>query len=48
MGETVYQKARVKGKWFFIPDAGHNDLLQFGMAETVTRFLDGLPPLKGD
>jgi len=26
MGETVYQKARVKGKWFFIPDAGHNDL----------------------
>ena len=26
MGETVYQRARVKGKWFFIPDAGHNDL----------------------
>jgi len=26
MGKTVYQKARVKGKWFFVPDAGHSDL----------------------
>ena len=26
MGKAVYQKARVKGKWFFVPDAGHSDL----------------------
>jgi fermentation-respiration switch protein FrsA (DUF1100 family) len=26
MGEAVYQKARIKGAWLFIPDAGHSDL----------------------
>jgi fermentation-respiration switch protein FrsA (DUF1100 family) len=26
MGKSVYGKARVKGEWLFIPDAGHNDL----------------------
>jgi len=26
MGNTVYENARVKGEWLFIPDAGHNDL----------------------
>src|SRR5215216_495429 len=26
MGKAVFQKARVKGEWLFIADAGHNDL----------------------
>lgn len=26
MGEEVYRKARVKGKWLFVPDAYHSDL----------------------
>ena len=47
-GRMVYERANQPKVAAWLPDAGHNDLSQFGMVETVTRFLDGLPPLKGD
>lgn len=45
MGEAVYQEARVKGKWLFIPDAGHNDLRLHG-GERYWEWITGaLEPL---
>jgi len=42
-GRMVFERAREPKAAVWPADAGHNDLLQFGMAEAVTRFLDGLP-----
>lgn len=47
-GRMVYERANQPKSAAWLPDAGHGDLLQFGMAELVSRFLDGLPPLKRD
>ena len=47
-GRMVYERANQPKFAAWLPDAGHGDLMQFGMVETVTKFLDGLPPLKGD
>jgi len=44
-GRMVYERARQPKAAFWPEDAGHNDLVQFGMIEAVTRFIDGLPPL---
>jgi fermentation-respiration switch protein FrsA (DUF1100 family) len=43
-GRMVYERARQPKSAFWPAEAGHNDLLQFGMVEAVMRFLDGLPP----
>jgi fermentation-respiration switch protein FrsA (DUF1100 family) len=43
-GRMVYEHAPQPKFALWLPDAGHNDLLQFGMLEAVTTFLDGLPP----
>jgi fermentation-respiration switch protein FrsA (DUF1100 family) len=48
-GRMVYDRAPQPKFAVWLPDAGHNDLTQFGMVDVVTRFLDGLPVrLKGD
>ncbi|MGH6890758.1 MAG: alpha/beta hydrolase, partial [Dongiaceae bacterium] len=43
-GRMLYDRARQPKFAVWLPEAGHNDLMQFGMVEIVTRFLDGLPP----
>ena len=45
MGDTVYRNARVKGKWLFIPDAGHNDLRIRGGEEYWRWLAESLEPL---
>jgi len=45
MGEAVYQKARVKGKWFFVPDAGHSDLRVRGGEAYWKWITESLEPL---
>jgi fermentation-respiration switch protein FrsA (DUF1100 family) len=45
MGEAVYAKARVKGKWLFIPDAGHNDLRIRGDEQYWKWIIGALEPL---
>jgi fermentation-respiration switch protein FrsA (DUF1100 family) len=49
-GRMLYERANQPKTALWLPDAGHNDLGQFGMIEAVMRFLDGLPsPVsKGD
>jgi uncharacterized protein len=49
-GQMLYERAGQPKSSVWLPDAGHNDLMQFGMAELVTTFLDGLPalPSEGD
>jgi fermentation-respiration switch protein FrsA (DUF1100 family) len=42
-GRMVFARAREPKAASWPAEAGHNDLLQFGMVEAVTRFLDGLP-----
>jgi len=45
MGEEVYQKARIKGEWLFVPDAGHNDL-RLKAGDRYWKWLtDALEPL---
>jgi len=41
-GRMVFDRAREPKAASWPAGAGHNDLLQFGMVEVVTRFLDGL------
>ena len=41
-GRMVFERAREPKAASWPSGAGHNDLLQFGMVEAVTRFLDGL------
>lgn len=41
-GRMVFERAREPKAAFWPSGAGHGDLLQFGMVEAVTRFLDGL------
>jgi fermentation-respiration switch protein FrsA (DUF1100 family) len=41
-GRMVFERAREPKAAIWPAHAGHNDLLQFGMVEAVTRFLDGL------
>jgi fermentation-respiration switch protein FrsA (DUF1100 family) len=41
-GRMVFERAREPKAASWPAGAGHNDLLQFGMVEAVTRFLDGL------
>jgi hypothetical protein len=43
-GRMVYERAPQPKVAVWPPDAGHNDLAQFGMVESVMRFLDGLAP----
>jgi len=43
-GRMVYDRAPQPKFAVWLPDAGHNDLVQFGMVEAVMRFLAGLPP----
>jgi hypothetical protein len=43
-GRMVYERARQPKAAHWPTDAGHNDLIQFGMIEAVTRFIDGLSP----
>lgn len=48
-GRMVYERAQQPKFAVWLPDAGHNDLMQFGMVDVVARFLDGLPAnSKGD
>lgn len=41
-GRMVFDRAREPKAASWPVEAGHNDLLEFGMVEAVTRFLDGL------
>jgi hypothetical protein len=43
-GRMLYERAPQPKFAVWLPEAGHNDLLQFGMVDAVTQFLDGLPP----
>jgi len=43
-GRMLYERANQPKVAVWLPDAGHNDLGQFGMVESVMRFLDGLSP----
>ena len=43
-GRMVFERAREPKSALWPEEAGHNDLVQFGMIEAVMRFLDGLPP----
>ncbi len=45
MGEAVYQKARTKGAWLFIPGAGHSDLRVRGEDRYWMWIIDALEPL---
>lgn len=45
MGDAVYHKARVKGNWLFIPDAGHNDLRIRGGEQYWDWITGALEPL---
>jgi uncharacterized protein len=47
-GQMLYERAKQPKSSVWLPDAGHNNLAQFGMAELVTTFLDGLPPLASE
>ena len=42
-GRMVYERAPQPKFAVWLPDAGHNDLTEFGMIEAVMHFLDGLP-----
>lgn len=42
-GRMVYNAANEPKRAHFIAEAGHNDLMQHGLAKAVTEFLDGLP-----
>jgi fermentation-respiration switch protein FrsA (DUF1100 family) len=42
-GRMIYDAANEPKKAHFIAEAGHNDLMQHGMATAVTTFLDELP-----
>jgi hypothetical protein len=39
----IYDAANEPKRAHFIAEAGHNDLLEHGMAQAVTAFLDELP-----
>ncbi len=43
-GRMVFERAREPKSALWLEEAGHNNLVQFGMIEAVMRFLDGLPP----
>jgi hypothetical protein len=43
-GRMLFARAREPKAAVWPADAGHNDLVQFGMVEAVLRFLDGLSP----
>jgi uncharacterized protein len=42
-GRMIYERAPQPKVALWLPAAGHNDLIAFGMIEAVTRFLDELP-----
>ena len=42
-GKMVYDAANEPKRALFLAEAGHNDLMQHGLAKAVTEFLDGLP-----
>jgi fermentation-respiration switch protein FrsA (DUF1100 family) len=46
MGKTVYEKARVKGEWLFVAEAGHNDLQLRGGERYWGWLTNSLAPLK--
>jgi hypothetical protein len=39
----IYDAANEPKRAHFIAEAGHNDLMQHGLAQAVTAFLDALP-----
>jgi fermentation-respiration switch protein FrsA (DUF1100 family) len=43
-GRMVFERAREPKAALWPAEAGHNDLVQFGMVDAVMRFLDALPP----
>jgi fermentation-respiration switch protein FrsA (DUF1100 family) len=43
-GRMVFERAREPKAALWPAEAGHNDLVQFGMVDAVIRFLDALPP----
>lgn len=43
-GRMIYDAANEPKRAHFIAEAGHNDLLEHGMAKTVAQFIDELPP----
>jgi len=43
-GRMVFERAREPKAALWPKEAGHSDLLQFGMVQAVMLFLDGLPP----
>jgi hypothetical protein len=42
-GRMIYNAANEPKRAHFIAEAGHTDLMSFGMAKSVTDFLDALP-----
>lgn len=42
-GRMLYDRARQPKSALWLPEAGHNDLVRFGMIDAVARFLDELP-----
>jgi fermentation-respiration switch protein FrsA (DUF1100 family) len=45
-GRMVYDAANEPKRAHFLAEAGHNDLMQHGLAQAVTAFLDELPACK--
>jgi fermentation-respiration switch protein FrsA (DUF1100 family) len=42
-GRMIYDAANEPKRAHFVAEAGHNDLLEYGMATAVTEFIDELP-----
>jgi fermentation-respiration switch protein FrsA (DUF1100 family) len=42
-GRMLYERALQPKSALWLPEAGHNDLVRFGMIDAVARFLDELP-----
>ena len=42
-GRMLYERAQQPKFAVWLPGAGHSNLVEFGMIDAVTRFLDGLP-----
>jgi len=46
MGETVFESAKVKGKWLLVPEASHNDVEQSGGDAYWDWLVSALEPLR--
>ena len=45
-GKRLFDAAEEPKQAFWVRDAGHNDLAEFGLHDRVTDFLNGLNPPK--